>query len=41
MRALRWLGVVLLVVLLLCAIFAGQIAPYDPNQVQVVNLSTT
>jgi peptide/nickel transport system permease protein len=31
------LGVVLLVVLLLCAVFAGQIAPYDPNQVQVVN----
>jgi peptide/nickel transport system permease protein len=31
------LGAVLLVCLLLCAIFAGQLAPYDPNQVQVVN----
>src|SRR5262252_8241850 len=31
------LGAVLLLILLFCAIFAAQIAPYDPNQVQVVN----
>jgi peptide/nickel transport system permease protein len=31
------IGAVLLILLLICAIFAGQIAPYDPNQVQIVN----
>jgi peptide/nickel transport system permease protein len=30
-------GAALLLLLLLCSIFAGQIAPYDPNLVQVVN----
>jgi peptide/nickel transport system permease protein len=31
------IGAVLLILLLICAVFAAQIAPYDPNQVQVVN----